>query len=201
MLAEEAVNLLDYSVDMISKIKAHGLLAAASLHYEQFELAEKAAETTLSLIDQAQPTSLNIFTGYTGPAEVYLSLWETEATSDTSEARLKNLKANALQACKNLHKFARVFPVGQPRAWLYQGIYEWLSDRPHLAQKAWQKSLTYAERLEMPYEQGLTHYEIGRRLPNDDPNRQEHLSQAEEIFTRLGTAQNLLRVQEVINTG
>ena len=51
--------------------------------------------------------------------------------------------------------------AGQPRAWLWQGLYEWLAGKPGKARKAWHKSLAAAERLAMRYEQGLAHYEIG----------------------------------------
>jgi hypothetical protein len=40
----------------------------------------------------------------------------------------------------------------------------------------------------MPREQGLTHYEIGRHLPANDPNRQKYLNRAVEIFAQLQAA-------------
>lgn len=103
----------------------------------------------------------------------------------------------AWQACKKLRGFARVFPFGQPRSWLFQGEYAWLADKPGKAHKAWAKSLAYAEELNMPYEQGLAHYEIGRHLLDDNRGREDHLEQAGEIFAHLDAGWDLERVQKV----
>jgi len=53
----------------------------------------------------------------------------------------------------------------------------------------------------MPYEQGLAHYEIGRHLPFDDPARQDHLSQARVVFTRLEANYDLRRAQQELLAG
>jgi len=37
----------------------------------------------------------------------------------------------------------------------------------------------------MPYEQGLAHYEIGRHLDPNDPDRAVHLDAARDLFTRV----------------
>jgi len=92
----------------------------------------------------------------------------------------------ARQACKALHNFARAYPVGQPRARLYQGWCEWLEGKPIQAFGTWQTGLGVAGQLAMPYEQGLAHYEIGRHASGEE--RQKHLSRALEIFEQLGAA-------------
>jgi len=51
--------------------------------------------------------------------------------------------------------------------------------------------LDHARALEMPFDEGLAHYEIARHLPPDDANRLEHLEQAITIFTELGTGYDL----------
>ena len=116
-------------------------------------------------------------------------------TMDISQA---TLAAEAQKACRSLRRYARRYPIGRPRAWLYQGWYDWLSGKARKARKAWRKSLAEAQASAMPYEEGLAHYEIGRHLPAGDPARQEHLSCAVEIFTRLGAAYNLTRANEVL---
>ncbi len=137
--------------------------------------------------------------GYAGVAEVYLTLWETSVINSQSPAERRSLVKSARQACQALRKFARVFPIGQPRAWLWQGLYDWLAGKPDKAHRAWYKSLVVAERLAMPYEQGLAHYEIGRHLTPNDPARQAHLKRAREIFTRLEATYDLMCTQTVLN--
>jgi hypothetical protein len=55
--------------------------------------------------------------------------------------------------------------------------------------------LQAAERLAMPYEQALAHYEIGRHARADDPARGAHLARARDLFTRLGTTYDLALAQ------
>ena len=123
---------------------------------------------------------------------------QRHAARGTQASEIQNLKSNAWQACQALHKYARAFPMGQPRAWLWQGLYGWLSGQPTQAYRAWRKSLAMAERLAMPYEQGLARYEIGRHLPLDDPARHVHLTRAAEIFSQINTTYNLTRTEQAL---
>jgi len=96
-------------------------------------------------------------------------------------------------AYQELDKYARIFPIGQPYFWLYQGRLAWRSGKPGKAQSAWRKSLAAAERLGMPYERGLAHYYLGSHLASEDPLRSQHLAQAVDIFAELGAAYDLGR--------
>ncbi len=129
--------------------------------------------------------------GCASVAEVYLALWEASHGQPPAERTV--LAQRARHACQDLHRYAHVFPIGQPRAWLWQGLYEWLAGKPGKARKAWQQSLAAAERLAMPYEQGLAHYEIGRHARI--PERQHHLACASAIFAQSGAADELARAE------
>jgi hypothetical protein len=94
------------------------------------------------------------------------------------------LKKLARAACKSLHRCARLFPVAQPRAWLWQGVYKWLDGKPVRARLAWGQSLAAAQRLGMPYDEALALYEIGRHAAGDEQGA--NLTGAYEIFDRLG---------------
>jgi hypothetical protein len=115
-----------------------------------------------------------------------LDLPQLRTRSPTVE--VQELKSNARQACQFLHKYARGFPIGRPRAWLWQGLYDWLTGQSARARQAWQRSLNEAERLGMVYEQGQAHYQIGRHLALTEPARQIHLARAVRIFDQLEAA-------------
>jgi len=194
-LLETVVGWLAGSRDRHGQIQANGLLAVACLRSGDLRRALQAANTAAALIAQSSPTVYSALEGYAGVAEVYLALWE-DVSSPSAISRqlpvtsyqLSVIRDSALQACAALSRFARVFPIGRPRAWLWQGLSDWLAGRPTQAHTAWRKSLAAAERLGMLYEQGLTHYEIGRHLDARDPARSQHLNRAVEIFNRLGAA-------------
>ena len=194
-------------LDQTELIRFYGLLALAHLAKGDRPAAWQAAEAGLRLIAVADLVGPWAIEGYAGVAETFLTLWETGAALDSpaniSQTAGHDLKSSAQQACRALHKFARVFPLGQARAWLYQGWYEWLANRPAKAWAAWQKSLVAAERLKMPYDQGRAYYQLGRhRWPEksgaDGRQRQDHLRRACEIFSELEAACDLARAQAVL---
>lgn len=61
-----------------------------------------------------------------------------------------------------------------------------LSGNPVGARQAFTECLAEAERLSIPFEQGLASHELGRRLPAGDPARDSHLVDARAICVRLG---------------
>lgn len=109
-------------------------------------------------------------------------LWEKAET----EREKSEMKALAQQACRALHKFARTYPIARARAFLWQGLYDWLDGKPRSAQKNWQKSLAAAQKLSMPYDEALVYREIGRH--DTGSKRDLNLARANEIFGRLGVA-------------
>jgi hypothetical protein len=140
-------------------------------HREALRFAGLAAQRTSAFF----PTYFGFLPAYGSAAQVYLSLWESDGLQDRTDVL-------AWKACKVLIRFGRVFRIGQPRALLLVGLHRWLSGRPGAAHRAWNRSLELGESLDLSYDQGMAHYEIGRHLAVDDPYRHEHLAQAVEIF-------------------
>lgn len=196
-ILQTLASLLREDIGSADKINSHGVVALLHWRLGRPEQAHEAAEAAVYYITESSPTGFGIIHGYNNAAEVCLALWEAAITSDAAQVEANTLKANAEQTCQALHKFARAFPIGQPRAWLWQGLYEWLSGRPAKARAAWQKSLAAAQRLEMPYEQALALYELGRHWPANDPHRRTHLTRAADIFSQLKARYDLERVQQV----
>jgi hypothetical protein len=95
------------------------------------------------------------------------------------------LQISAKKACQAMHAFSRIFPIAQPRAWLCQGWYDWISGKRSQANRIWQKGLGLTEHLAMPYEQARAHYELARHL-KDGVKSRLHLEKANNIYTELG---------------
>jgi tetratricopeptide (TPR) repeat protein len=172
-------------------IEMYGLLSVLYLRRSEPELALETAESTLEHTGKGAPSNYSSFTAYAGPANVYLTLWEDGHPR-------QDIDRLALKANKSLKKYAGIFPIGEPRYLLYEGWYDWLSGKHDKAVAKWDKSLASAIKLEMVYDQGLAYLEIGRHLPNDNPDRQVFLAKASDIFTDIGAAYDLQRCQEVI---
>jgi tetratricopeptide (TPR) repeat protein len=190
-LLVEAERLLAEEVGPLSRINVYGTLALAHLRHGELAQAQQAAHTAAELIAASPQTSYYVLQGYAAVTEVYLTLWEMERGPE-------NLSQSAQRACRVLQRFARVFPIGWPRAWLYQGWYEWLAGRPVKAQAAWQKGLKIAQQRHMLYDQGLLHYEVERHAAANDPAHKTSGNCAAQIFAQLEASYELERVLELM---
>src|SRR5262249_2433918 len=149
------------SAEGVRAIVHSGLLALAYLHQGQPQLAQHAAYHTARLIGNTPPAIIGTFDAYVAIAEVYLELWQGLALSPAPAPPTRaGLKRQCWGACRALGRFTRVFPMGQARYWLYLGRYAWQCGQRQRAQIAWSRGLAAAERLGMPYEQGLIHAAI-----------------------------------------
>lgn len=219
---EEAITFLEAALPVYDKEPhrltqpiIYGLLAVARLRQNEPELALQAAEKAAQLLAQSVIDIAATFQAYAGVAEVYLTLWETNshlpfAIHDVQWGdkkitnrpfKMVNLKLGAELNLKAFWKFARVYPISRPQAWLWQGLYDWLAGNPGRAHRAWRKALAEAERLVMPYEQGLAYYQIGRHLAVNDPARLTHLNRAGEIFSQLEAGYDLDCVRAAAGQG
>jgi class 3 adenylate cyclase/tetratricopeptide (TPR) repeat protein len=115
--------------------------------------------------------------------------------SDLQERKAWLKKAG--RACRAALKWGKLLRPGKPEALRLQGRYVLLQGNAARAQRWWQKSLAEAERLGMPYESGLTHLEIGRRLGERDHQKRKHLKQAEAIFAPIGAERDLAEVRKL----
>jgi class 3 adenylate cyclase/tetratricopeptide (TPR) repeat protein len=176
---EQLQALLTRKLGRVEEIMAHGLITRAQLQCGHPAAARQAADKVIRLIGQSKPISYNLIHAYAAAAETYLTLWQDRQNQwDTG------LPLAAQHAVETLKNFIRVFPIGEPRAWLWQGVFEYTRGQPGAAKASWYKGLASAEKLKMPYEQGLLHAVLNLYL--GDAERPPHYARASEIFNQLG---------------
>ena len=200
-LLEKALIVVAGDTKRTAQMRIYGGRALAYWRDGQPRLAWQMAEHAATLIAQVGPKIHSGLEAYAGVAEVYLGLWEHALAAGVTvptDLPSDNLRDQAYRACQVVQRYARFFPIGRPRAKLCQGLWYWLAGRSTMAYRLWQKSLTAARQLHMPYEQGLAYYEIGRHLPRSNPQQQESLQQALAIFARVGAVADLTRTQGVL---
>jgi class 3 adenylate cyclase/tetratricopeptide (TPR) repeat protein len=147
---EAALNALERSPNDADALRAHGLLAVTALAAGDQERARReAAQTEELLAGLRAPTSHYLLEGYAAPAEVYLRLGARPATESDSAAAA--LERRTRVACQRLRAFARVFPIGEPRARLCTGALHAARGRTAPARREFTRSLRLAERIGMPY--------------------------------------------------
>ncbi len=176
------------------RIRIGGLRALIHADRADWQAARAAADQAMELTAHQRPTYFGTFLGYAGPADVYLSLWEAGQAGADGRQR-------AADALGRLRGYAGVFPVGRPRSALLEGRHDWLRGRRDAAMRSWDRALELAERLSMPYEQGLAHYEIARHLDPSHGARAGHLAASCDIFGPLHATRDLARVGRIEGGG
>ena len=191
-LLGRAASFLPEKIGLAEEIWCLGLTALAQLRLGRVAAASQSAGEALDVMRRMPPTAAYTMEGYSAVAEVYLSLWERNARS-----RHPELRRRVREACGQLRRFARIMPVSRPRSRLIDGQANWLMGRRSRAMRAWFEGLSFAVHMEMPYEIGLSHLEIGRHLVDTDPSREGHLLRAKDMFLMTGAGHGLHLVEDV----
>ncbi|QSQ21743.1 AAA family ATPase [Pyxidicoccus parkwayensis] len=167
------------------RIIVEGTLALLRLREGNPIGAREAAEKALAKLSAGKPVAHFVYFGVMSVAEVLLALWETEIGLDGT------LAERARAARKAVDAFAKVFAFGKPAALLWRGCEAWAEGDAARAYEQWRKCVRMAEQLGTAYEEGRARLELARHLPPDDPARRMHAQRAAELFTELGTREEL----------
>jgi tetratricopeptide (TPR) repeat protein len=190
-MLEEALQILEEIPNLASSINTNGQLALAHLRLGQGEQALAYAGRVLELAGDISPTVYSMGIGFSAVSEVYFELWEKALQNPSRQFDLNRYKLSAEQAIKLLRAFQKVFPIGQPPAYYYQGWYEWSSGEHQKAVRSWHRGLESAQKFNMPYEEGLIRVRLGSYLRADPKACREHFERAIQIFEKMGAVHEL----------
>ena len=175
------------------KILLHGARGLAYLALGQPEKARELAKAGLALINITSENQLFDFVAYTSVAETLLELWESGYTDDT-------LKADTDDATSALHSFAQIVPIARPRAWMYQGRANWLDNQKRRAVRALELAIMETRQLNMPYDEGIAYYHLGKLGAKEDPDAPKHLLMAINRLESVGAVEQLRNARQVLET-
>lgn len=108
----EALAILTEESDHTEEIRALGLLARAQMRLGREEEALEAARRCLSATAAAELTAFNTLEGFAGTAEALLEI--ARQAQDRGHPVSASLLRDARHAVRQLRRFARVFPIGEP---------------------------------------------------------------------------------------
>jgi len=192
-LLERASTLID-KIGSADQVWTYGVLAKARLWNGQTELAQQAASLSQALILKTMPNAFYALEGYVGVAEVGITLW------DINLANKKAASKAAHDSLKGLNQFATFFPIGKPRAHLWEGMYQWKLGNHSKAHRLWHKGLTLAQNNQFIYEEGLLRRVIATHLESNNPERNIHLKRAVELLSSIGASHDAKLAQSAIGS-
>jgi class 3 adenylate cyclase len=174
---------LDRAALVLRDRRAPALEALLHLRAGAWQAARDAVQAALERA-RVPPIKCYWFELYAITAEAAIALWHASRQRGAGDRATS--RAAARQAMRCLQRYARVFPVGRPRALLCQGLLAWADERPARARRAWRRSLAAAERLGMRYDELLAHHQLGRH--GEPSERRAHQDRAWQLAAQLGTA-------------
>jgi hypothetical protein len=159
-------------------IGINGLRAQIHLARGETDLARQYAEKTLQVM--SMPLVSWVLVGYAGVTDYALTQLE--------EKRGLRRRWEVTKAMLLMRQFTLVHDVGKPRLAVCKCWLAGAEGNHRRAEKIAHDGIKLAQKLRMPWEEGLLHYHAGRFMPPHDAARREHLTQALAIFERLGAA-------------
>jgi tetratricopeptide (TPR) repeat protein len=157
----ERAAALGPEVRTVEDIWCKGLLARAQLAAGQSELARTSADRALALMQDTLPTAFYALEGYAATAAVYLDLLR-DVVDQTLRRELRSRARRALRAVRS---FARVFPIGRPRAALLVGRWHCLNGRISLGRALWTDGVPTARSLGRRLDEGFLARELALTEP------------------------------------
>ncbi|MFP2912277.1 serine/threonine-protein kinase PknK, partial [Pyxidicoccus sp. 3LFB2] len=182
---EETLAWTEAQGGLTDRIIVDGTLALLRLREGNTRGAREAAEKALAMLSAGKPVAHFVYFGAMAVAEVLLTLWARDGGVDAT------LESSARAACNAMDAFAKVFPFGQPAALLWRGSEAWEAGDAARAYGLWRRCITLAGKQGSAYEEARARLELARHLPPEDPARRVHLHRAVELFTKLGTRNEL----------
>ncbi len=152
---EKAWTLLQNRKDRTEEIRAAGLLAIVNWRLQHPDDARRHADAAEGLIAESPHVTVSTLEGLAGLAEARLGFWADHPTDGVAQKR-------AHRSVALMKRFARVFPIGVPRALRLRGEAATIAGRPRLAQRLFANSLSAADRLGLQLESQWTREAAGR---------------------------------------
>ena len=188
-MLEEALQILEKIPNRASSINTNAQLALAYLRLGENAKAAQYADEVLKLSEGISPTVYALLMGFAAAAEVYFTLWDSTLHA-TGGLDSTHLKFSAGKALTLLRAYRKVFPIGQPYLAYYQGWHESLTGNQKGAIKTWQEGLVAAQKLDLPYEEGLIRLKLAQ-AETDLAEIRKHIARAIQIFEKMGAAHEL----------
>jgi hypothetical protein len=163
---------------------------------------QKAIEDTKNLLDRAakmQVVDYSIYVGFFHIMDVVFLALEQAYRENRPTDEKGELMEYAKLSTKIMKTYARVFTVGEPAYYRYNGWMEWYRGKKEKAYQSWRTAGEKAHGIPMYYEEGISRLALGLNLPSGDPDRMSSFEKAREAFERGGFDNWVETVQKAPN--
>jgi tetratricopeptide (TPR) repeat protein len=195
---DEAVEALQEAVALANRMPDYLMCVTAGGHLGRCHLCQGRLGEALAVLETGHRVHVEHTTGWgaltpllNALAEAYLAALE-QSHGIERYAWLRKSR----RACRDALKQGRANRPGMAEAMRLQGTYERLRDRPAAGSRWWERSLALAEELGQPYQLGMTHLEMGRRMGD-----RRHVERALKILSAIGAEWDADQARRLLGEG
>ena len=183
-------------VGEVAEFIIHGIDAAVEWHTGNLEKALKQAKDLLDRAAKMQVVDYSVYVGFFHFMDVIFLALEHAHEQNHPQVEKDELMKYAQLALKIMKAYARVFTVGEPAVYRYQGWIDWYSGKHEKACQSWRTAGQKAHLIPMYYEEGMSLLALATHLPFESSQRTASFEKAREAFIGGG----LMSLGEMVNT-
>ena len=198
--SEEAIRLLKEEIkeslenqefrDTIAKFCLTSLLALSYVYARNLQYVYDLIEESIhSMNPGVQPTFYG-YTGYTALIECCIVLYNSNPIE-----KIPLIVPYMKHLLHLLERHSEIYPISKCGFLYWKGSFHFLMRDKKGAFREWNKGLKLAENLDMPFEQALCLYAIGKNDKSNYETSENYLDQAMKIFKKLGANHQLEAVK------
>lgn len=169
-----------HATDGLLRILYDGVWLGCALAEDDLSAAAPHGDALRAVVEADAPAVFNLTECYAWLADYHLRLWGQ--SGDEGD------KATARATLRHLQRFAQLYDLSRPLAWLYQGEFSRLNDAFERAERNLRQAWQEAESLDVPYYRAHAAYHLARLLPAGDAERATLRQQAIQLYDTLGAA-------------
>ncbi|HKY55876.1 MAG TPA: hypothetical protein VJM08_16285, partial [Anaerolineales bacterium] len=191
---DDVLRRLDIQEDSGAQVVTFGLMSIVSMHLQDWENMLEYGRRLVPSEKGPARFSIADFEGYASAAEVFLTFWQNNQTTEILNQinySLEECQTAARRALKSMERYAHIYELAQPRTHYLKGWLTALEGKPEEAIQTWKKGLQLAQTLRMPYEEARLHDILSRHLQAEDPESQTHRERARQLYKILNAQLDL----------
>jgi hypothetical protein len=186
-IVERALKVMEKRpVGEVAEFIMHGIQTEAEWRKGNQASALKQAKELLDRAVKMQVVDYSIYVGFFHFMDVIFLALEQVYEQDRPQTEKDELMKYARLSLKIMKAYARVFTIGEPVAYRYQGWIEWYSGNEAKAHQSWRLAAEKARPLPMHYEEGLSYLALASHLPMESPEHAASFEKAQDAFARGG---------------
>jgi tetratricopeptide (TPR) repeat protein len=176
--------------DSIARVCLSSLLALAYVYAKNLVPVYEIVEEAIATLNPGVQHTYYGYIGYTALIECCVVLYNSNPAE-----KIPLIVPYLKHLLYLLEKHSAIYPISKCGYWYWKGSFCFATQNKKEALKYWNKGLKLAENSDMPFEQALCLYALGKNDKSNYETSENYLDQSMKIFKKLGANYQLEAVK------